>query len=415
MNEFTGERVIPGEVNDDLWAEHVSRYAFAARYAPGKYALDIGCGAGYGTAELAHHARAVFGIDVADDALRYARTHYALPHAHFTRASACALPFGDGSFDIVTAFEVIEHLSDGRALLAEARRVLRRDGVFFVSTPNKSYYAESRQKDGPNPFHVHEFEFEEFEAALAEFFPGVSIFLQNWSESILFSPEKSFPKLDARIDSASGSHDTAHFFLAMCWTGAHPEPRGFVYSPRASNLLRERERHIRLLEGELAQTQQWLHVATAERDTLIALHAEQQHQLEQSNRWAQKLDADWKTVVARVAQVQEELRMAQARAVEVAAAYALKVGELEEENRQKTAWAIDTERRLSADLAARCHELAQTVSFLDRAEATVVERTLWAQRVQARLNQLEPQLQMIRESRWVKLGRTLGLGPQVQG
>lgn len=415
MNEFTGERVIPGEVNDDLWAEHVSRYAFAARYAPGKNAIDIGCGAGYGAAELARHARAVFGIDVADDALRYARTHYALPHTHFTRASASALPFGDGSFDIATAFEVIEHLSDWRALLAEARRVLRREGVFFVSTPNKNYYAESREKDGPNPFHVHEFEFDEFETTLAEFFPGVSIFLQNWSESILFSPEKSLPNLDARVDSASGSHDTAHFFLAMCWADAHPEPRALVYSPRASNLLRERERHIRLLEGELAQNQKWLHVATAERDALIALHAEQQRQLEQSNRWAQKLDADWKTVVTRVAQVQEELRAAQARALEVAGAYARKVGELEDENRQKTAWAIDTERRLSADLAARCDELAQTVRFLDRAEATVVERTLWAQRVQARLDQLEPQIQMIRESRWVKLGRTLRLGPQVEG
>jgi ubiquinone/menaquinone biosynthesis C-methylase UbiE len=416
VNEFTGERVIPGEVNDDLWAEHVSRYAFAVRYAPGRDALDIGCGTGYGTAALAHHARAVFGVDVADDALRYARTHYALPHAHFTRASAAALPFGDGSFDLATAFEVIEHLSDWRALLAEARRVLRRDGVFFVSTPNKSYYAESRDKDGPNPFHVHEFTFSEFETALAEFFPGVSIFLQNWSESMLFSPEKSFlPAFDARVDSTSGSHDAAHFFLAMCWTHAQPEPRGLVYTPKASNLLRERELHIRLLEAELAQTQDWLNMATTERDAIIALHAAQKELLEQSNRWAEKLDADWRSVVERVAQVQDELRAAQARADDVAAAYARKVADLEDENRQKTTWAIDTERRLSADLASKCDELAQTVALLDRAESTVTERTLWAQRVQARLDQLEPQLQMIRQSRWVKLGRTLGLGPQVEG
>lgn len=416
MNEFTGERVIPGEVNDDLWAEHLSRYAFAARYAPGKNALDIGCGAGYGTAELAQHAHTVFGIDIADDPLRYAQTHYALRNAYFARASASALPFGDGSFEVATAFEVIEHLSDWRALLAEARRVLRRDGVFFVSTPNKSYYGESRRKDGPNPFHLHEFEFDEFETMLAEFFPGVSIFLQNWSESIIFSPEKNFStELDARVDSISGSRDTAHFFLAMCWTHAHPEPRGFVYSPNASNLLRERERHIHLLEGELAQTKDWLHIATAERDAMIALHAEQKQQLEQRNRWAQKLDSGWKTAVARVAQVQEELRAAQARGAEVAAAYARKVGELEEGNRQATEWAMDIERRLSADLAAKCDELAQTVGFLDRAEATVTERTLWAQRVQARLDQLEPQLHMIRESRWVKLGRTLGLGPRVEG
>ena len=44
--------------------------------------------------------------------------------------------------------------------------MLHPNGVFLVSTPNKLYYAESRAKDGPNPFHTHEFEFEEFRDAL---------------------------------------------------------------------------------------------------------------------------------------------------------------------------------------------------------------------------------------------------------
>ena len=51
--EFTGERVIPGQVDADLLNEHLARYAFAARLARGKRVLDAGCGAGYGAAELA--------------------------------------------------------------------------------------------------------------------------------------------------------------------------------------------------------------------------------------------------------------------------------------------------------------------------------------------------------------------------
>jgi len=418
VNEFTGERVVPGQVNDDLWAEHLARYAFAARYAAGKRVLDVGCGTGYGTAELAHQAQTAVGADVAGDAVQYARTHFAIRNVHFAQASASAFPFPDASFDIVTAFEVIEHLNDWRTLLAESRRVLRPDGVLFVSTPNRSYYAESREKDGPNPFHVHEFDSGEFQAALAEFFPGVSVFLQNWSESILFSPPPAkhlLPKFDARIDSPQPSHDTAHFFLAMCWIHAHPEPRAFVYSPKASNLLREREQHIRLLEVELEKSKEWVADARSERDAMIALHSQQKQHLEQSNRWAQQVTTDWKSALARVVRVQEELQAAQARASEVAAGYARKVAELEEENRQKTAWAIDIERRLSGDLAVKIEELAQTVSFLDRAEATVIERTLWAQNVQARLDQLEPQLRSIQHSRWTRLGRALGLGPQVDG
>jgi SAM-dependent methyltransferase len=421
VNEFTGERVIPGEVNDDLWAEHVARYAFAARYAAGKRALDIGCGTGYGAAELAKLASATFGIDVAADALTYAHFHYPAPH--FNQASAASLPFRNASFDIVTAFEVIEHLSDSRALLSEARRVLTRDGVFLVSTPNKSYYAEARAKDGPNPFHTHEFEFEEFQAALGEFFPHVAIILQNWQGAVSFVPAlipaepvaAQNHDLEATIASTQATPSEAHFFLAMCSINVPSEPRAFLYLPSASNLLREREHHIHLLESELEQSKQWLDDARWERDAMIALQAAQKHQLEESNRWAQHLEIQSKATLERIARVQEELHTAQARAADVAADYARKVGELEEENLQKTEWAIDIEQRLSADLSSKCEELAETVRLLDRAEATVIERTQWAQRVQTRVDQLEAQMKMIRESKWTKLGRAAGLGPRVDG
>ena len=56
LAEFTGERVIPGQVDVDLLNEHMARYAFAARLARGKRVLDAGCGAGYGSAELAQTA-----------------------------------------------------------------------------------------------------------------------------------------------------------------------------------------------------------------------------------------------------------------------------------------------------------------------------------------------------------------------
>ena len=65
MSEFTGERVIPGQVDVDLLNEHLARYSFAARLARGKRVLDAGCGAGYGSAELARSAESVVGVDVA--------------------------------------------------------------------------------------------------------------------------------------------------------------------------------------------------------------------------------------------------------------------------------------------------------------------------------------------------------------
>ena len=410
MSEFTGERVIPREVNADLWAEHLSRYAFATRFASEKRTLDIGCGAGYGVAAIARSARQAFGIDLAPEAIDYALDNYGPSNnAFFIQASATALPFRDQSFDLITAFEVIEHLADWNTLLIQARRVLRPDGVFLVSTPNKEYYAESRAEHGPNPFHVHEFDFDEFQAALVDFFPHVAVFLQNWSASIVFSPaHHSLSSLETRIDAAPAGPTDAHFFLAICSSEAQPESQSFLYLPSAANVLRQRERHVRILERDLE-------AMTAERNTLIELHDQQTRELEERNRWALQLDHDWKAALDRIAQLQEEFRIEQARGAEVAAAYALKVGDVEHENREKTEWALETERRLSADLAARCHELAEAVRLLDGAEATVVERTLWAQRVQASLDTVEARLRMIRQSRWVRLGRAFRIGPRVEG
>ena len=411
MIEFTGERVIPGEVNDDLWAEHLARYAMAARYARDKDVLDIGCGTGYGSVDLAQHAYFLAAIDVSTEAITYARAHYAFPKVCFLPASATALPFADRSFDLVTAFEVIEHVAEWRLFLAEARRVLRPTGAFLVSTPNKSYYAESRAGTGPNPFHVEEFEFTGFRDALMEFFPQVTVLLQNRTEAFAFYPHATILPSDARPDASMnaprGSAEEANFFLAICAIECAPEIRSFLYVPRASNLLREREQHIELLQGELRQTKSWLDEVIAERGRLLQLHKEQTLHLEEHNRWALELERYWKTAQERIVHLQDEFSTQQTTAANTIAL-------LEDENQKKTEWALETERRLSADLAAKCAELAEAVRLLDAAEATVIERTLWGQNLQERVERLEAQFRMLRESRWLKLGRAFGLGPQVE-
>src|SRR5215472_2422998 len=103
LAEFTGERVIPGQVDPDLMNEHLARYAFAARLARGKRVLDAGCGTGYGSGELAKTAASVLGVDQSNDAAVFARENYRLPNLHFTQGSVVALPFSDASFDLVVA------------------------------------------------------------------------------------------------------------------------------------------------------------------------------------------------------------------------------------------------------------------------------------------------------------------------
>jgi SAM-dependent methyltransferase len=414
VTEFTGERVIPGQVNDDLWAEHQARYSFAARFAPGRRILDAGCGTGYGVNELAGSAAAVVGADIAPAAIAYARAHSTKLNAVYLQASATAMPFANGAFDLVTAFEVIEHLADWRELLSEARRVLAPGGLFLVSTPNRLYYADSRKLEGPNPYHVHEFEFAEFGAALREFFPQVSIRFQNHVEAFTFHGYTQRPHVEVRVEAVTHEPANSHFFIGVCAKEALPDLPTFVYLPRAANLLREREQHIRLLDQELAQSKQWLQQSISDHHRLLEAHEEQTQHLEAQNRWATGLEQQLKDAQARIVQLQEEFQADQRNAAAVATGYARKVAELEQENREKTAWAMDTETRLTAELAARAEQLAATVRLLDSAEATVVERTQWSQRLEAELAQLQARMAMIQQSRWVRLGRTVGVGPRIE-
>ncbi|HEY1242463.1 MAG TPA: methyltransferase domain-containing protein [Bryobacteraceae bacterium] len=379
MPEFTGERLIPGQVEVDLFNEHLARYAFAGRLAAGKRVLDAGCGTGYGSAELARLADSVVGADIAPEAVDYAREHYRSPNLQFEQASCTALPHPPASFDLVVAFEVIEHLADWREMLREARRLLAPGGQFIVSTPNRLYYTESRGESGANPFHVHEFDFDEFRRELAAFFPHVTLFLENHVEGIVFQPCPVGNTSEVRVDSEAGQPAEAHFFLAVC---AHRPQLGnptFVYVPQAANVLRERERHIALLQQELATKNEWLAQAHREHDDLVGLHRSVTEELERSNEWAKSLDAEIAERRTRIVQLQDELRS-------VTEGYAARVKELETDIASITQWARDMEARLEQETSARA-------------------------RLEQHAADLQHQVNSYRGSRWVKLGRKFGLGP----
>lgn len=411
--EFTGERVIPGEVNADLWNEHFARYAFAARFAAGARVLDVGCGTGYGPAELAQRARGVTGIDVSTDALRYAQSSFPLPNLAFIRGSAASLAFRDAGFDVVTAFEVIEHLRDWPEMIKESARVLVPQGLFLVSTPNKLYYADSRKLDGPNPFHEHEFEYGEFQTALAEVFPHVRMLLQNRTECFAFYPAGTYWPSDARIDGSGGGPEDAHFFLAICSHSPLPDPHSFAYIPKATNILREREQHIEKLSNERNLNREWIAALQAERDQLLAHLTEQKNQLEERNGWALQLDQDLRAAQQRIFQLQNDYHCEQEAALSMARSYEERLAELESSNEEKTRWALETERRLTADIEDERARHTSTLANLAAAEATIEERTRWALELNERIEQLEALLSMLRASRWIAMGRTLGLGPRL--
>ena len=369
--EFTGERVVPGLVDADLLNEHLARYRFAARFAEGAIVLDAGCGTGYGAAELSRAAKVV-GVDASAEAVDHAHANFSRAGVHFLRAVCESLPFADGSFDLVVAFEVIEHLARWQDFLAEARRVLRPAGLLLVSTPNKAYYAEARGAAGANPYHVREFEFGEFAALLRVVFPHVKLWTQNHADVIVFnSAERSAGDFDAPGDDRP---EQAHFFLAACSLSPIRDARAFAWSPASGNILRDRENHITILKAELEQTH-------ADHAALQADHEQVLAELERSNEWAGRLNAELAQAGAAIAGLQQELATTQA-------GYAEKVRQLEAELIERLDWVHNIEREL-------------------------IERTQRAHSLQAELAQAEAQLRLVRDSKWFRLGRRLHVGPEI--
>jgi len=171
---FTGERLHEG---DPLFAvdlaRHHAAYGFARSRIGSGRVLDLGCGTGYGTAALTGAGASVLGIDrIAPDAVNLSGG------ALFARADLRGIPLAAGSFDLVTSFQVIEHLEDPTPYLETIARLLRPEGLAIVSTPNILL------SDGVNPYHVHEYRAEELSGCLTAHFAEVEMLGVGMSELV---------------------------------------------------------------------------------------------------------------------------------------------------------------------------------------------------------------------------------------
>jgi SAM-dependent methyltransferase len=173
------ERIVPDGTEPGIVALHEKRYEFALSFCAGKDVLDAGCGVGYGSAILARAARRVVGVDRSEEAIAYANRRYARPNIEFVVDDLLELGQPDDAFDVVCAFEVIEHVEDPGAHLAHVVRVLRADGVYVVSTPR----AEGADGALKSPYHIVEYSHDELARLLRSFFAEVEVFGQRRAQT----------------------------------------------------------------------------------------------------------------------------------------------------------------------------------------------------------------------------------------
>jgi SAM-dependent methyltransferase len=125
--------------------------------------------------------------DISEDALAVAQQRFTHEHLEFIRVDCKKLDFDSNAFDAYTSFETIEHFTEQDDYLMEAGRVLKPEGVFICSTPNKEIHELYRRKGwmGPNPYHVKELTVCEFRDLLESHFSSVELYGQDFELTAL--------------------------------------------------------------------------------------------------------------------------------------------------------------------------------------------------------------------------------------
>jgi SAM-dependent methyltransferase len=129
------------------WARRVRMLSSHLR--PGMTVLELGCGTGYFTQELARSGADVIAIDVSPELLEIARSNCSAPNVQYQIQNASALSYSDAVFDSVVGSSILHHLEIEEAL-REIYRVLKPGGTIYFTEPNMLNPQIAIQKNVPS-------------------------------------------------------------------------------------------------------------------------------------------------------------------------------------------------------------------------------------------------------------------------
>ena len=153
---------------------HQRAYEEACSYAKGRRVLDWGCNNGYGIEIMRPYAASIAGIDVAPHAVEAGQQRFGPDGPYIELYDGERSSFPDASFDLITSFQLIEHIQDCGLLLREMSRLLAPGGLALFTTPNGLQRLNPGM--GPwNKFHEREFSPQELRELLEAHFERVEV------------------------------------------------------------------------------------------------------------------------------------------------------------------------------------------------------------------------------------------------
>lgn len=144
----------------------------------GRTAIDLGCSIGYGSNILSHDARHVWGVDINEEAIEFAKYTFARPNLSFDVMDIESPPNRPlSNFNIVICMEVLEHLVDPQAGINTIKSFFsdKLNTVGFITAPNVANQRIARA-DAKNHLHLNHWKPGEFYSMLIEHFRAVTMF-----------------------------------------------------------------------------------------------------------------------------------------------------------------------------------------------------------------------------------------------
>lgn len=166
------------------WGEHIHRYEEVIKYLSGNETiLDIACGSGFGTHLLSSRSTGkVYGGDLSSEAVNLSKNAWVKDNLSYDIMDGTKLKFDDDFFDVVVSFETIEHTTSFNEMVKEFKRVVKPNGIIYLSTPNIKINSPSGIIK--NPYHAQEWDYTELNNILRKHFKKFKLYGQQYSRYI---------------------------------------------------------------------------------------------------------------------------------------------------------------------------------------------------------------------------------------
>ncbi len=284
--------------------ELLAGYRFAQRYVEGKTVAAISpVEPGYGIWALTETAESVTGILGIGEAHNRAASRYSAPNLDYQEAEFPRLPYAQDHFDVVIAFRLIEKMEDPETTVAEIKRVLKRDGLLILSTPDKQTHSNNRNHGvaGNRELYVPE-----LREMLEDRFDDVRLYRQGsvfgsliFSESSTGDTKVEGASFSSTVPAFSPDFPDTQFVLAVCSDAEIPDTENeypyllLDYERRLFEEYEDLQEDVQLLREEIQLMQetevQAFRDATKFRGSEISYLTTRLERLEESERHLQPL------------------------------------------------------------------------------------------------------------------------------